>query len=230
MFGWFKGKRGTASSNTSAISDAFRKLREDLHQQRAYLDSIHIDHSDFKKNTVVNHKRISDWIKHFDTSIKILEKDLKLLETNIKEDFDKVTKTSLDLFQEVHSKYEKNNEALKKEILKEVEVFLENKPKKEVSEPIINVSNDNNVNNVMHNASYDALSNPEMSLVSFLFDSENPVSYSQISEKTGKSVNTVRVYMNQLKNKGFVDESSLPNGVKLFSLKHKAKVKKLYNL
>jgi hypothetical protein len=36
--------------------------------------------------------------------------------------------------------------------------------------------------------------------------------------------------MNTLKKKGFVEESTLPSGVKLFSVTNKEKVKKMYNV
>jgi hypothetical protein len=36
--------------------------------------------------------------------------------------------------------------------------------------------------------------------------------------------------MNSLKKKGFVEESTLPSGVKLFSVTNKEKIKKIYNV
>ena len=74
------------------------------------------------------------------------------------------------------------------------------------------------------------LTNPEKKLLNFLFNEGDPLSYQQVSVKTGHSINTIRVNMNLLKKKGFVEENMLPSGVKLFTLKNKEKIKKMHNL
>ena len=74
------------------------------------------------------------------------------------------------------------------------------------------------------------LTNPEQKLINLLMAQADPVSYSLIAEKTGNSINTVRVIMNNLKKKGLVDENVLPSGVKLFIATSKEKIKKLYNI
>ena len=74
------------------------------------------------------------------------------------------------------------------------------------------------------------LTNPEQKLLNILFVEQDPVNYSQLSAKTGHSINTVRVNMNFLKKKGFIEENLLPTGVKLFNLKNKERIKKMYNL
>lgn len=74
------------------------------------------------------------------------------------------------------------------------------------------------------------LTNPEINLLNFLFNEHDPLNYFQVASKTGHSINTVRVNMNLLKKKGFVEEHTLPSGVKLFNLTNKEKIKKMYNL
>ena len=74
------------------------------------------------------------------------------------------------------------------------------------------------------------LTNPEIKLLNYLFNQTDPANYSNIAVKTGNSVNTVRVNMNLLKKKGFVEDHTLPTGVKLFSVKNKEKIKRMYNL
>lgn len=226
MLGWLRKKTRMDDLDASLYS-AFSKIREDLSEQQKVLHELYHHHHGFKSATNLNHRRMADWISYFDKSVKRLESDLKLLEKKIHDEFEVMSETSLNLFKEAYSKNLKDSDALKKEILKEVEVFLSQVKHKT---PITNVDNVNNVNNVMPDVSFEALSNPEKWLAGVLFNTETPLSYSQIAEKTGKTVNTVRVYMNQLKFKGFVEESTLPNGTKIFSLRHKAKVKKLYNL
>lgn len=256
MFGWLR-KRIKNEAEHLNITSAFNKVKEDLKEQKDFIAELHKNHSDlhkshaaFKKNTTINHQRIGEWINHFDRSIKRLEKDILTLENKLYADLAGVVASSSQKLGEEIQIHKAElitfKEELKKELKKELRSEFPDEPDRPVNsfsrprkpdyEPetgIINVNNVNNVDNVMHNGqdlAYDVLSNPEKWLVGVLFNSEVPLSYAQISEKTGKSISTVRVYMNQLKIKGFVEESALPNGVKIFSLKHKAKVKKLYNL
>ena len=232
MLGWLrKGLR--LEQMNSGIVAAFTRIKEDLHSQKKFLEDFYEQHHGFRKTTSLNHQRMAEWIKHFDGSIKRLEKDMMVLEKYIREEFNSLSTSSLNLFKEAYAKNIKEMQAAKKEILHEVEVFMKENHQKQAKtpqKPLINVDNVTNVKKIMHEGSFDTLSNPEKWLVGVLFNTQDPLSYSQISQKTGKSINTVRVYMNQLKFKGFIDESTLPNGVKLFSLRHKAKVKKLYNL
>jgi hypothetical protein len=226
MLEWLRKKIRVNEIDSNLVA-AFTKIREDLTEQRKVINELYNHHHGFKDTTTLNNQRMAEWIAYFDKSVRRLESDLKLLEKKIHEEFEVMSGTALDLFKDAYSKNIKDTDALKREILKEVEVFLaqnKNKP------PIINVDNVSNVNNVTPDTSFDALSNPEKWLAGVLFNTETPLSYMQIAEKTGKTINTVRVYMNQLKFKGFIDESTLPNGTKIFSLRHKAKVKKLYNL
>ena len=226
MLDWLKRKIRVNELDSNLV-EAFTKIREDLTEQRKVINELYNHHHGFKDTTTLNHQRMAEWITYFDKSVKRLESDLKLLEKKIHSEFEVMSSTALDLFKDAYSKNIKDSDTLKKEIQHEVEVFLaQNKNKT----PIINVDNVSNVNNVTPDTSFDALSNPEKWLVGVLFNTETPLSYTQIAEKTGKTINTVRVYMNQLKFKGFIDESTLPNGTKIFSLRHKAKVKKLYNL
>jgi len=74
------------------------------------------------------------------------------------------------------------------------------------------------------------LTNPEQKLLNLMLSESDPISYSSVAEKTGNSVNTVRVIMNSLKKRGLVEENVLPSGVKLFSALNKEKIKKLYNI
>jgi Fe2+ or Zn2+ uptake regulation protein len=74
------------------------------------------------------------------------------------------------------------------------------------------------------------LANPEQKLLNLLISESEPLTYAKVSQLTGHSINTVRVNMNSLKKKGFVEESTLPSGVKLFSVTNKEKIKKIYNV
>ncbi len=80
----------------------------------------------------------------------------------------------------------------------------------------------------MHWASQ--MTNPEQKLLNLLMNEADPLTYTKVSQLTGHSINTIRVNMNSLKKKGVVEESTLPSGVKLFSVTNKEKVKKMYNV
>jgi hypothetical protein len=75
-----------------------------------------------------------------------------------------------------------------------------------------------------------SLSNPEQKLFNLLLSQSDPVSYQFLSDKTGNSVNTVRVIMNSLRKRGLVEENLLPTGVKLWNAANRERVKKLYNI
>ncbi len=74
------------------------------------------------------------------------------------------------------------------------------------------------------------MTNPEQKLLNLMISEADPLTYTKISQLTGHSINTVRVTMNTLKKKNFVEESTLPSGVKLFSVTNKEKIKKMYNV
>ncbi|MBI5002402.1 winged helix-turn-helix domain-containing protein [Candidatus Woesearchaeota archaeon] len=74
------------------------------------------------------------------------------------------------------------------------------------------------------------ITNPEQKLLNLLMSEADPMTYTKVSQLTGHSINTIRVNMNSLKKKGVVEESTLPSGVKLFSVTNKEKIKKMYNV
>ncbi len=74
------------------------------------------------------------------------------------------------------------------------------------------------------------LTNPEQKLLNILISEADPLTYAKVSQLTGHSINTIRVNMNVLKKKGLVEESTLPTGIKLFSVLNKERIKKMYNV
>jgi len=123
MLGWIKKRIRLEQMNSSLVS-AFSKIREDFSAQKKLLEELYINHHGFKQTTSLNHQRIADWIRHFDNSIRRLDADLKVLEKKIDEEFDAFSTASLNLFKEAYEKNIKDVQAVKKEILKEVEVFM----------------------------------------------------------------------------------------------------------
>ena len=74
------------------------------------------------------------------------------------------------------------------------------------------------------------LTKSELELLSILYNSSIALSYIDIGRKLRKSPNTIKVYLNALKNKGIeLEEHSAQRGIKLYSISNKEKVKKFYN-
>jgi len=231
-------------SSSEILSPTLRSSSEGQNTRLAKLEASFVL---LEKSFSDNNKRISEWLMHFESALARINTGLEHMESEFsnsasKTDFDlkRLKKDLAESLDNALTTQVKELEVFKQALKQELEVFagqIELKPGCEQqiqpAKPITNVTNANNINQVMPVAHYNVhagLSNPEKWLMGVLFNAETPLSYSQISERTGKSISTARVYMNQLKIKGFVEESSLPNGVKIFSLKHDAKVKKLYNL
>ena len=76
----------------------------------------------------------------------------------------------------------------------------------------------------------DSGTQPKQKLLNLLISEADPLTYTKVSQLTGHSINTIRVNMNLLKKKALVEESTLPSGVKLFSVTNKEKIKKMYNV
>jgi hypothetical protein len=224
MSGWLDEK-GSKDFKAS-LGTAFRKIKEDLEMQRSIISDLSASQSALRKSTLLNQQRIAEWITHFESIINRLEVDSVSIESSLRNELENAAVQSGLRLQEAFEKQRLDYLAFKEDLKRELEVFMADS---KLKAPIINVDNVNNVIPITPEP-VNGLSNPEKWLMGVLFNAEAPLSYSQVAERTGKTVSTVRVYMNQLKFKGFVEESTLPNGLKIFSLKHEAKVKKLYNL
>jgi hypothetical protein len=227
------GRNTELEVTESLLRSAFAKIRLELSSQRASLTTLESDHYLLKRNALQNDQCASDWINHFNSKIKRIEDSFVRLENEVSTQLSAVSARSGDVarqIKEFQAGFEDHLKQIKEELRQELSVFYADSKLKPEKQPIINVNNANNVTPSMPEPNYNGLTNPEKWLAGVLFNSENPLSYSQIAEKTGKTVSTVRVYMNQLKLKNFIDESSLPSGIKIFALRHKAKVNALYNL
>ena len=74
------------------------------------------------------------------------------------------------------------------------------------------------------------LTRTERKIINILYNSNIPISYNDIAQKTGHSPNSIKVYINALKKKGIpLEVFHAPNGTKLYSINNKEKVRKFYN-
>ncbi len=142
--------------------------------------------------------------------------DLQELQTQIKKD---LHDTLSQRIEELHTTHAQKVE----ELLEEAKKTLK------VSQPTVLVQH-SSVSETPLLLPASSLANPEQKLLNLLMNEADPLSYTKISQMTGHSINTIRVTMNALKKKGLIEETTLPSGVKLFSVPSQEKVRKMYNL
>jgi hypothetical protein len=274
------------------VVNSFTNLKQDINVQRqwiVYLNNIHSTlNNAHDKHKALTKKDLNDlkrWINHLNDNSTKHEKNVSILEKNIKqimvaynqnfiELHDKINKSMIEeqkvkelIMTDVKSLIKDQSDDMRKKIEeKHVKVYdlIEEKQKKVehlinekqdhvkqlidekhdktnkhileqfdvINEKVKVIKRDKLVQPIepMIQVNSMQLTNPEQKLINLLMAQADPVSYSLIAEKTGNSINTVRVIMNNLKKKGLVDENVLPSGVKLFSATNKEKIKKLYNI
>ncbi|MBD3202894.1 hypothetical protein GF327_01255 [Candidatus Woesearchaeota archaeon] len=184
------------------------------------LDNRHIRH---KQDVFNNIKQINAWIEYLHNNHKELELEISNIENNIKEMIKQDLKKyheELFLYLEEIAASRINPNELKQEIFDEID---KKDAEKESKTHFVTRETP---------ASYKKkLSGGEQDLLNFLFNEDAPLTYEDISRKMGKSINSIRVYMNSLKSKrDIIDEFKKPNGQKIFSIKNKEKIRTLYNI
>ncbi|MBN2422077.1 hypothetical protein JXB41_02530 [Candidatus Woesearchaeota archaeon] len=203
-------------------------LHEHIKQLYKHANYIQENHQNHKEEVLTNIENLNSWVGYLHSSHKKLEKNLEKIEINIKQvmkkDLEKYHNDLLLYFENLIMNMNKQNPNLKDEILLEVERIIDektgqNKVKFSFDAPI------------KPEPIEETLTSGEKELLNFLFNENTPLAYEDISRKLGRSINSVRVYMNSLKSKkDIIDEFRTPKGVKIFSIKSKEKVKTLYNL
>ncbi|MEK6921619.1 MAG: winged helix-turn-helix transcriptional regulator [Nanoarchaeota archaeon] len=155
--------------------------------------------------------------------------DVQALQTNIKQTVRQdVYDELLAAMSEEHNKHKEAVEQTLASMQQQEDNFEEQPVQQSVSQ----------LNQVQHQQQIEApsiawashMTNPEQKLLNLLISEADPMTYTKVSQLTGHSINTIRVNMNSLKKKGVVEESTLPSGVKLFSVTNKEKIKKMYNV
>jgi hypothetical protein len=230
-----------AGENDRALKESFDKVRYDLDVHKKWLSYLHAktdelhSHADKVYDTHTQHRKeiseyasnITGWVNYLYKSQLKLEKDIKAIEGNIrlmlKED---IRKYHDELIAMLKSDFISNSaqvKAIRKEIVEEMKALIEQK---------IQAKSDNEgVQLTIRQESSLSMTPPEIDLVTILFNENSPMTYEDLARKTGKSINSIRVYMNSLKSKkDIVEEFRKPSGEKIFSVKNKEKVKTLFNV
>ena len=219
---------------------SFKKLHRHMNLQKEWINYLHENtkklhehtrmlnesHNEHRKEVSKNIENIKQWIEYLYKNHLKLEEDMEDMENNIKgiikKDLEKYHYELILYFENLITD-RLNHNKLKKEILADVEYMIDERNIKETESLVLNESS----------PAYDKedLSASERDLLNFLFNANNPMTYEDIALKTNKSINSIRVYMNSLKSKkDIIEEFRKPDGVKIFSVKNKEKIKTLYNL
>jgi len=237
VFGFLKKNKD--SSPEKVELSAFEGFKNNLH---LHLNSISLFHHNINqriedihsKTTSIDQKHdnnlevIKQWIDFFNKKHKNTDDKLQIMANYIKqlqETIDRNKIANETFVKQIIDEYvdipKIDKDLLKKEIAMEldyVENYVKNDPKNEIESKTKDISQM-------------ILTNSEKWLLNILFNSAEPLTYEQISYKTGKALNTIRVYMNSLKSKGsLIEENLLPNGSKVFAVTNKERIKKLYNI
>ncbi len=190
---------------------------ENIHSQA---HSIAMDHHKHKTDLYEYTNSVNNWIDYLHKKHTKLEEDIEKIESNIKSmirhDLDRYHK---EIIGHLKEGLYTNHRIIKQEILEEVEKLIE---KDEVEyEPVLKE----------FKVPDEELTGPEQELIQVMFNENTPMTYEDLARKTGKSINSIRVYMNSAKSKSdIIEEFKKPSGEKIFSIKNKEKVKTLFNL
>ncbi len=213
----------------SYINSSHKKQVEDFKELENYvIEAVTL----YNKHILELYKQVNDNKK--DNDLEGLRQNVLTQVRDLLDEYNQQSKKHMQLHKDdLHEQLQQAVKHRVKEhaadIQKEVQAKLKEIKVKE-PEPIIPKPMIEQEPKVIHHYSHTVLSNPEQKLLTLLFNGSEPLSYQMISDKTGHSINTVRVNMNSLKKKGLIEENMLPSGVKLFNIKNKEKIKKMYNL
>jgi len=220
-----------------AVFQSFSHLKQDLHVQKqwiTYLSNIHhmLKNSHDKHQALTNKdlRELSRWVDHLNKNAHKQHSAIERYEKHLNKIMETYNQNFHDLYKKLEQSKTKEDD-IREQIMDDVKDMLD-EHKEETSKNILKLHDKIKVPVVKAEPDHRpaTLTNPEQKLLNLLMGESDPVSYSHIAEKTGNSVNTVRVIMNNLKKRGLIDEHMLPNGVKLFNASNKERVKKLYNI
>ncbi|MBN2881048.1 hypothetical protein JXM83_03255 [Candidatus Woesearchaeota archaeon] len=236
MFGLFKKKTSEEHVSEPKFHNFVESLKLHLnsiklfnHTMTQQVNSLADRHEDLSTRHSNNVEVMKQWIDYFnkkhtdtDDKIQILANYVKQLKNSIEKNRQMDEEFIRQIVDEYVDMPKLDKGKLKEEILLELN-YVKSALKTE-----------QNTEKIVEKTEYltkSVLTNSEKWLLNVLFNSSEPLTYEQIVAKTGKSLNTLRVYMNSLKNKGsLIEETTLPNGTKVFAVSNRERINKLYNV
>jgi hypothetical protein len=210
---------------------SFSHIREDIELQKqwiGYLSRLHSTlsqaHHQHRALTQSDLDGLKRWIAHLQTNSKRQEASMAAFEKGLRDTISSYNRHLLFLYRHMRASHEREK-ALRKQIVDEVKALLrEAKTEREA------VSQTRTNDKAIPTGPDVSLSNPEQKLLNLMLTVSDPVSYQALAQRTGNSINTVRVIMNALKKRELIEEHILPSGMKLFAARNRERIKKLYNL
>jgi hypothetical protein len=224
----------------------------------SHLHSTHSDlrnqHDSHKTLTSAELDKVKAWINHLYESSKKQEKSMEELKLRMNEAFTAYNKHIIELYKQ-EKRENIDIKALKEEVRRDIMPDL-SKVMHEQSQLVHQMIYDHRVlttgqideankhlglisqkidslphiKEIQMVPKPSLLTYPEQKLLNFLLNEADPVTYEQVAQKTGHSINTVRVIMNSLKKRNLIEEHLLPSGIKLFNAHNKERIKKIYNI
>jgi hypothetical protein len=222
-----------------------------LHSTHTELKSQHDSHRNL---TSAEFDKVKAWINHLHENSKSQEKSMEELKQRINEAFNAYNRHIIELYKQ-EKKENIDIKALKEELRREIMPEL-NRLLQEQNHLVQQVIHDHkastttqideanrhlglisekieslpHIKEIQMVPKPSLLTYPEQKLLNFLLNEADPVTYEQVAQKTGHSINTVRVIMNALKKRNLIEEHLLPSGIKLFNAHNKERIKKIYNI
>lgn len=236
-------------NNNDLLHQELKKHQENIQKLHEYSQNLHkyayyIEHSNAKhKKEILDYiNNINKWINYLNEDNKNLKKELNEFKIYIKQRLKEDLKYYHELMEEYISYKIYEVEKERDLIIEKIKIELKKREDKNLnSEELIKkikedllkeIQKDIQINNKTNNNKKELdLNNAEKELLRLLFNEGKPLTYEQIAEKLNKPVNSIRVYMNNLKiKKPIVEEFLTANGTKVFSIKNSEMVKTLFNI
>lgn len=203
------------------------KNSKNLHNFANYIHESNIKHKKEMLDQITGLVKWVDYLNNNHTTLKQELHDLRHgLRKSLRSDFEIYHNTLEEYIKVRLNEVRLNKEEIKKELLEELKSAHTAEKQAFSGSQTPNPARD-----ITHYNAEIELSNPEKLLLNVLFNENKPLTYEDLSRKTGKSVSSVRVYMNSLKSKKPIIEDFLtPTGAKIFSVKNSEIVKTLFNI
>ena len=219
------------------VSENLAGIRQDMEAQRqwvGYLNQVHHwlrhTHDRHKELTRNDLEALKNWVAELHRNARQHENSMRQLEKSVRDISQAHHAYLMELYKKM-GELSSRDQQIRSEIMKEVHELVDSRHEEmhghmeKIRDRVEKMPQAERAQHVQS-----SLSNPEQKLLNLLMAQSDPVSYGFIAERTGQSINTVRVVMNNLKKRGLIEEHMLPSGVKLFTASNKEKIKKLYNL
>ena len=229
----FKKEDPNLKQLTKNLSVSFSNIKKDIDEHKAWLEHLHTAHEALTQchhtnkaehDTQLNH--MQKWIHYLHAFQQTQQTRLANLEHSLHLTITAYNTHITALYKKLATVPILDKDALKKEILKDFNHI----PQRETMPALPVQAALKAIPEATLTSQRLSLSNPEQKLVSILFNGDHPLSYEHLVQKTGKNINTLRVIMNSLKKHNLIEQNVLPNGVKVFNIANKEKIKRLYNV